>query len=292
MTAAEQYAAMVDAVNAQRARLHGERRADDPWTGERVQRFRADPRRRLDANLEVIASYVQREDAVIDVGGGAGRLSLPLALRCREVINVDASPAMLAAFEELATQAGIRNARAVQSDWLAAEGIQGDVTLAANVTYFVRDIVPFVRKLEAAARRRVLVLVWSEPPPNLNGPLFRLVYGEDQALLPGHRALLPVLWEMGILPDVRVLPLRLTLAGLPPQTGFPRTREEAIASTLNGRWLAPRDRDRARGVIEAHFHELFEETAEGFRPLWQPDSRELLITWEPHSRSWVAEKRY
>jgi hypothetical protein len=158
------------------------------------------------------------------------------------------------------------------------------VTLVANVTYFVRDIVPFVRKLEAAARQRVIVLVWSEPPPNLNSRLFRLVYGEDQALLPGHRALLPVLWEMGILPDVCVLPLRPTMAGLALQAGYPRTAEEAITFTMNGRWLAPRDRDRARGVIEVHFQELFEETSEGFRPLWQVDSREILITWAPHPR--------
>jgi len=284
MTAAEQYAASVDAVNAQRARLNGEQRPDDPWAGERVQRFRYDPRRSLDANLEIIASFVQPEDVLIDVGGGAGRVSLPLALGCREVINVDASPAMLAAFEELAVQADIRNARGVKSDWLAADGIQGDVTLVANVTYFVRDIVPFVRKLAAAARRRVIILVWSEPPPNQSRKLFRLVYGVDQALLPGHRELLPVLWEMGILPEVRVLPMPVTLAGQPPQGGYPQTSEEAIASTLNGRWLAPRDRDRARGVIATHFQELFEETSEGFRPLWQMDARELLITWEPQAR--------
>jgi 2-polyprenyl-3-methyl-5-hydroxy-6-metoxy-1,4-benzoquinol methylase len=284
MTAAEQYAARVDAVNAQRTRLHGEQLPDDPWAGERVQRFIYDPHRSLDANLEAIAAYVQPQDVLIDVGGGAGRISLPLALRCREVINVDASPAMLAAFGELAAQAGIRNARAVKSHWLAAEGIQGDVTLVASVTYFVRDIVPFVQKLAVAAHKRVIILVWSEPPPNQSRQLFRLVYGEEQAFLPGHRELLPVLWEMGILPDVRVLPMRLTPAGLPPQGGYPRTSDEAIASTLSGRWLAPRDRERARGVMETHFQELFEETSEGFRPLWQMDARELLITWEPHSQ--------
>ena len=257
VTAAQQYAASVDAVNAQRARLHAEQLPDDPWGGETPQRFRYDPHRSLDANLEAIVAYMQPEDVLIDVGGGAGRVSLPLALRCRGVINVDASPGMLAAFEALAAEAGIQNAQAVKSDWLAAEGIQGDVTLVASVTYFVRDIVPFVQKLEAAARRRVIILVWSEPPPNQRGRLFRLVYGEDLAPSPGHRELLPVLWEMGILPDVRVLPMRLTLAGLPPQGGYPRTSEEAIESTFGGRWLAARDRDRARGVIETHFPELF-----------------------------------
>jgi 2-polyprenyl-3-methyl-5-hydroxy-6-metoxy-1,4-benzoquinol methylase len=284
MIAAEQYAASVDAVNAQRANLHGEQLLDDRWGGETAQRYRYDPHRSLDPNLEVIASYLQREDVLIDVGGGAGRISLPLALRCREVVNVDASAAMLAAFEALAVEAGIQNARAVKTDWLAAEGIRGDVTLVSSVTYFVRDIVPFMRKLEAASRRRVIILVWSEPPPNLRSTLFRLVYGEELAPLPGHRALLPVLWEMGILPDVRVLPTAPTPAGLPPHVRYPRTYEEAIAYTLVGQWLAPQDRARARGMVEAHFQDLFERTSEGFRPLWQTDTRELLITWEPHPR--------
>jgi SAM-dependent methyltransferase len=284
MTAAEQYTASVDAVNAQRSRLHGQQLPDDRWGGETAQRYRYDPHRRLDANLEVIASYVHREDVLIDVGGGAGRVSLPLALRCREVINLDASAGMLAAFEAVAAGAGIRNARAVQSDWLAAEGIQGDVTLVSSVTYFVRDIVPFVRKLEAAARRRVIILVWSEPPPNLRIRPFRLIYGEELAPLPGHRELLPVLWEMGILPDVRVLPVPPTPAGLPAHVRYPQTHEEALAYTLTGQWLAPGDRDRARGVIEAHFEELFVRTSEGFRPVWQTNTRELLITWEPQPR--------
>lgn len=280
MTAAEQYAARVDAVQAQRARLQGPQLPEERWGGEAAQRFSHDPHRSLDANLEVIASYVQQNDVLVDVGGGAGRVSLPLALRCREVVNVDASAAMLAAFEALAAGASIQNARTVKSDWLAAEGIQGDVTLVSSVTYFVRDIVPFVRKLEAASRRRVIILVWSEPPPNLRSQPFRLVYGEELAPSPGHRALLPVLWEMGILPDVRVLPRRPTPAGLPPHVGYPQTHEEAITYALVGQWLAARDRDRARGVMEAHFQELFERSSEGFRPLWHMDTREILITWE------------
>jgi SAM-dependent methyltransferase len=187
-----------------------------------------DPHRRLDANLEIIASYVQPVDTVIDVGGGAGRISLPLALRCPQVINVDPSPGMRAEFEALVAEAGITNARFVQSDWLKAEGIQGDLSITANVTYFVRDIVPFIEKMEAASGRRVMVIVWSVPPPNQRSKLFRLVYGEDQELAPGHRELLPVLWEMGILPDMRVFPGLPLVPGAPLATQFPQTPEEAM----------------------------------------------------------------
>ena len=51
MTAAETYAARLDAVHAQRARLHGAPLPDDPWGGPVARRFRADPHRTLDANL-------------------------------------------------------------------------------------------------------------------------------------------------------------------------------------------------------------------------------------------------
>ena len=91
-----------------------------------AQRF--DPHRDSDAPSSTIASYVEPDDVVIDVGGGAGRVALPLALRCREVINVDSSPAMKHAFEECAKEAGINNVRFVQSDWLDTEGIEGDVS--------------------------------------------------------------------------------------------------------------------------------------------------------------------
>ena len=125
MTAAETYAALVDAANAQCARLHGEEAPRARWDREVAQRFSHDPRRSLDANLDIIASYVEPQDVLLDVGGGAGRICLPLALRCREGIVVDVSPAMEEAFQACAAAAGITNARFVRADWLAAEAIQG-----------------------------------------------------------------------------------------------------------------------------------------------------------------------
>src|SRR3989475_327892 len=159
MTAAETYALRIDAVRAQRTRLHGAPPPDDTWGGRMAQRFRADPHRPLDANLTVLASYTRPEDVLLDVGGGAGRVALPLALRCHEVITVDASPGMGAEFAAAAAAAGIANARFIHANWLEAEGIQGDVALTSNVTYFVRDIVRFIEKLVTAARRRARGLI-------------------------------------------------------------------------------------------------------------------------------------
>ena len=78
MTAAETSAARIDAVSAQRLRIHGHQPLEDRFGGPVAQCFRCDPHRSLDANLQVVASYVQPDDVLTDVGGGVG-LSLPHA---------------------------------------------------------------------------------------------------------------------------------------------------------------------------------------------------------------------
>src|SRR2546428_13810516 len=140
MTAAEIYATRIDAVHAQRARLHGAPPPSDPWEGPVARRSRADPHRPLDANLAVLASYTRPEDVLLDVGGGAGRVALPLALRCSEVITVDASPGMGVEFSAAAAEAGIANARFIPAHWLEAGGFPGGVALPPNVSYLVRGI--------------------------------------------------------------------------------------------------------------------------------------------------------
>ena len=275
MSAVEMFAAYIDGVEEQERRLFGSLPQGDIWTGRLARLFRFDPHRRLTPNLEVVAQYLKPQDVFLEVGGGAGRVGLPMALCCREVVNVDRSPGMGAEFTGSASEAGIANARLVQSDWLDVEGIEGDVVFTADVTYFVRDIVRFVRKMEAAARRRVIIAIWSIPPPHRDGRIFRLVYGEDQAPVSGHADLLAVLWEMGILPDVRVLPE-------PPwwEVDLPRTKEAAVQMALQSSWLHESDHLRAGGVISTYVDELFRSTPNGYLPLWREPMKEMLITWE------------
>ena len=274
MTSSETSAAHLDAVQTQNARIYGPSPAGDPWGGAAARQFRFDPRRDHDRNLAIIASYVSPEDVVVDVGGGAGRVCLPLALQCKEVLNVEPSPGMGAEFESLAQEAGITNARLLPFSLAEAQAPRGDITFTADVTYFVREIADFIHQLEAAASRRVMITIWSEPPPNRRARLFHLVYGEEQAVLPGQAQLLPVLWDMGILPDVQVLPE-------PPwwENQRPSTREEAVKLVLEDRVIKPEDRERAGPLIESHFEELFGASEGGFVPRWRSDMRELLITW-------------
>jgi SAM-dependent methyltransferase len=273
MKPAARYRRMIDAANRQGDRFQVPERSEDRWT-RMAARFRMDPTRPLDPNLEAIASHIQPGDVVLDVGGGAGRVSLPLASRCREVVNVEPSPGMGEQFLASAADGGLSNARVVQSNWLDAGDLEGDVILVCNVTYFVREIVAFVQKLQASARRRVIITVWTVPPPDRNAALFEMAFATPKRPVPGYRQLLPVLWALGIVPDVKVLS-----DPFPPRGPFPATKRETIVQWLGE--LRPKDPKRAEKRLRKGFRTVFERReGGGWWPAFRPEAREVLITWE------------
>jgi hypothetical protein len=284
-SAAAHYAARVDAVLAQRTRLRGPQPPGDQRAGCPADNplVKADPLRPLDPNLAVIASYIEADDVVIDVGGGGGRISLPLALRCREVINVEPSTTMAMGFRRNAAAAGISNTCIIEGAWPDVDAPAGSVALVNHVTYLTREIVPFIKKLEQAGRRRVLITVNSVPGPSFQRVLYQLVHGEAEEVVPGHVELISVIWELGILPDIRVAPVPLVPLAPAP------SREAAIASAIArfpgeqwGWWdLGSELESRLRSVLEKRFDELFAPSPEGFIPSYIPPGREILITWQP-----------
>jgi hypothetical protein len=97
-----------------------------------------------------------------------------------------------------------------------------------------------------------------------------------------------VLWELGTLPDIRVLPLHAARPIVPAPT-----REAAIAARIAGfggdQWalwpLEPDLKRRLRTILEARFDELFAADPDGFIPRFITPGREILITWQPMAES-------
>ena len=98
MSAATDYAARHDAAAAQQARIFGAEASGDPW-GAEAGFFRMDPDRDPEPNLRIVSSHLRLGDVLVHVGGGAGRMCLPMARCCREVVMVEPSPGMGAEFD-------------------------------------------------------------------------------------------------------------------------------------------------------------------------------------------------
>jgi len=274
--AAVAHDALAAAYHAQRAKLAP---PGDMWANCAAN-FKPDFSSPVPPFGERVASFLDTHDVLVDVGGGSGRVSLPLADRCREIICVDPSPAMGEAFETAVREAGIRNARFLLGGWPETLGVEGDVALVAHVTYFVTDIVPFVRRLNDSTRRRVLVGLHSPPPPNLFAPFFKLARGEEQALVPGRGELLAVLTELGI--DAQVI--EVGPAPQPVVASLGATREDAVRGEAEGGvrlgWLMPAEAETAAALFLEHFDDLYVDTEQGLRRRVGAGARELIITWE------------
>lgn len=268
--AAARYAGVYDAALAA-GRFADHAAPGDHWA-EWAELFRQDPHRPRDANLDALAGYLRPSDRLLDVGGGAGRVSLALAGRVAEVVLVEPSPAMRAQFRAARDAAGIANARAAP-DWWADSPETGDVVHLADVTYFVRDIVPFIAKLHRAAARRVLLTVWHPTPGDFDAGLHRILYGAAPPPWPGLPELAAVLWEMGILPQIIPLPARPWWL---PETAGGLTEQQADDFAL--RRLEQSD-DDARRLAAAHRDALFARAPDGLAPRWLAQAREVLLTW-------------
>jgi SAM-dependent methyltransferase len=275
--AAATHDALAAAYHVQRAKLAP---PEDMWANCAAN-FKPDFSAPVPPFGERVASFLGAQDVLLDVGGGSGRVSLPIADRCREVICVDPSPAMGEVFETAVREAGIRNARFVLGGWAETPGVAGDVTLVAHVTYFVTDIVSFVRRLNDATRRRVLIGLHSPPPPDLFAPFFKLTRGEEQALVPGRDELLAVLTELGI--DAQVIEV-----GPAPQpvvgAALGASREQTVRGEVEGGvrlgWLQAAETESAAALFLEHFDDLYVDTEQGSRRRVGVGSRELIVTWE------------
>lgn len=119
--------------------------------------FVADPRRSDDPALDALREIARPDETWLDIGAGAGRYALPLALRVGEVIALDPSAGMLDALRDGMERHGIRNIRPIHARWpmdpRAGAAPRADVALIAHLGYDVEAIGAFLDAMEVAAGR-------------------------------------------------------------------------------------------------------------------------------------------
>jgi len=171
--------------------------------------FVADPHRTDDPSLDALLGLAAAADVWIDIGAGAGRFALPLALRVREVVAIDPSASMLDTLREAMAAHGIANVRSIEGRWpldsSAGSPVRGDVALIAHVGYDVETIGPFVEAMEDAVDRLCVAVMMTTSPAVVAAPFWPPIHGEERVPLPALPEFVELLRARGREPSVRIV---------------------------------------------------------------------------------------
>lgn len=152
----------------------------------------------------VLASLLGERGALLDVGAGRGRVSLPLAREGHRLVVVEPDAGMAAGFREDAGRWGVE-ARLIEGRWPVVADQVGpvDVALSAHVVYDVADIVPFLSAMSQVAGTGVVIEMSASHPWSDLAPLYRLLHGLDRPAGPTVEDLAEVVREgLGVTPEM------------------------------------------------------------------------------------------
>jgi len=174
--------------------------------------FRADPRRTDEPVLELLLELVEPGETWLDIGAGAGRYALPIALALApsggRVIALDASPGMLDALLEIQSEHGVTDVEVVETRWPPSDGelerFACDVALIAHVGYDIDGIGPFVDAMESVAARLCVAVLMERQPASIADPCWPPVHGESRVPLPALPEFLELLRARARVPDVQM----------------------------------------------------------------------------------------
>ena len=268
--------AWADRVRRDRAQVDRHREVPDgsDFYGPVTSLFRADPRRTDEPALDRLLALARPADTWLDIGAGAGRYALPLALHVAEVVAVEPSAGMRAALAELQAEHGIRNIRVLDDRWPPAPGspafgLRADVALIAHLGYDIEAIGPFLDAMEAAAGRRCVAVLMERQPSSLADPFWPPIHGEERVRLPALNELVGLLEARGREPSV-VTVIRET-------RGFD-TPDEIHGFVRRQLWLAE------GGPADVRLGSLVRERAlevDGRWTLPAPPLRMGVVDWSP-----------
>ena len=248
--------------------------------------FRADPRRTNDPVLDLMLRLAEPSDVWLDIGAGAGRFALPLALAVREVVALEPSDSMLAGLRDGAREAGIHNVRIVQERWppetvgrrgeAQAEALAADAALIAHVGYDIEEIGPFLDAMEGASRRLCVAVLMERSPASVAYPFWQEAFDEPRAPLPALSEFVDLLRARGRKPAVQMVHAERRVWS---------SRDELLGFLRRQLWVDPGGRrDR---LLEQLVEARLERVPKGFALVGEANPVGI-VTWVREERGAAA----
>jgi len=176
----------------------------DFWEGM-AQNFKDDPFRKGDPVIDMLEQEFAECRTLVDIGGGAGRLALPLSLSREAVTVVDSSKSMLLELQDSCEEAKIENVSSVFGLWEDAVIDIHEGALCSHVTYGIENIGKFLENVNQYASKRVVIIAFMKSPQAHLESLWREVHEEERVHLPGVPELMDVLWQLDIAPELSII---------------------------------------------------------------------------------------
>ncbi|GAC1562536.1 MAG: hypothetical protein NVS2B7_36600 [Herpetosiphon sp.] len=159
-----------------------------------------------DPVLALLRAALEPGGSVLDVGAGTGRYALPLAEIATTVTAVEPSAAMRSYLAAEGERRGLRTLQIVPATWEAAVVAPHDIGLAAHVLYPIAEVVPFLQKLDAHARRACFVVTRVDTMLPQLAPLWHAIWGQERPREPAFLDLYNLLFALGFRAEVRLVP--------------------------------------------------------------------------------------
>jgi SAM-dependent methyltransferase len=145
--------------------------------------------------------------SVLDVGAGAGKLTLPLARRVQFVTALDQSAVMLDVIAQKAASQNIQNIRLLNLDWnkaIAGKDFQlHDIVLASRSLPSGNNIKQSIKLINESAGQACYITLKADSYDSLEADLCRLL-DIDYHPLPEYTILYNLIYSLGIYANVEI----------------------------------------------------------------------------------------
>ena len=180
-----------------------------------AKRYSEGSKGEFDARIQMTIAGLPltKKTRILDIGAGPGTLALPLARLVREITAVEPGKGMVAVLKESMRNEGIRNITCVQKLWEDTDIARDlaapyDIVLS-SLSLTMEDLAASLAKMDAAASGHVYIFWFADPPfwEKMYIDLWPELHGEPYYAGPKADCLFSVLYQMGIRPNVEMLPL-------------------------------------------------------------------------------------